>query len=94
MECNARALQSLNLPLPQVLGKRLVNWLDASQQLEAQSWLAHAQEAKDPISLDFWLFLSNTSKLAVHASACRNPLAPGVLVSWIKASERSSLIVI
>jgi PAS domain-containing protein len=94
MECNARALQCLNLPLPQVLGKRLVNWLDASQQLEAQSWLAHAQEAKDPISLDFWLFLSNTSKLAVHASACRNPLAPGVLVSWIKASERSSLIVI
>jgi PAS domain-containing protein len=94
MECNARALQCLNLPLPQVLGKRLLNWLDASQDLEAQSWLAHAQEAKDPISLDFWLCLPNMSKLAVHASACRNPHAPGVLVSWVKASERSSMSVI
>lgn len=94
MECNARALQCLNLALPQVLGKRLVNWLDASQHLEAQGWLAHAQEAHDPISLDFWLWLPDDSKLAVHASACRNPLAPGVLVSWVKASERSSLSVI
>ena len=94
MECNARALQCLNLPLPQVLGKRLVNWLDASQHLEVQSWLAHAQEAGEPISLDFWLCFPNMSKLAVHASACHNPHAPGVLVSWVKASERSSSSVI
>jgi PAS domain-containing protein len=94
MECNARALQCLKLALPQVLGKRLMNWLDASEHLEVQSWLTHAQKASDPISLDFWLCLPDTSKLAIHGSACRNPLAPGVLVSWVKASERSSSTVI
>lgn len=91
MECNARALECLRLDLAQVLGKRLVNWLDASDHLGVQSWLAHAQETSDPISLDFWLWLPDTSKQVVHASACRNPLAPGVLVSWVKATERSSL---
>jgi PAS domain-containing protein len=93
MECNARALQCLQLNLSQVLGKRLVNWLDASDHLEVQSWLAHAQETNDPISLDFWLWLPDSSKQAVHASACRNPLTPGVLVSWVKATDRSSLSV-
>jgi PAS domain-containing protein len=94
MECNARALQCFKQPLAQVLGKRLVHWLDACEHLEVQSWLAHAQGANDPTSLDFWLWLPDLSKLAVHASACRNPLAPGVLVSWVKASERSSVNVI
>jgi hypothetical protein len=93
MACNARALQCLKLDLPQVLGKRLVNWLDASDHLEVQGWLTHAQAASDPISLDLCLWLADTSKLAVHASACRNPLTPGVLVSWVKASEHSSLSV-
>lgn len=91
MECNARALQCLRLDLNQVLGKRLVNWLDASDHLGVQSWLAHAQETSDPISLDFWLWSPDTTKQVVHASACRNPLTPGVLVSWVKATERSSL---
>jgi PAS domain-containing protein len=93
MECNARALQCLRLDLAQALGKRLVNWLDAADHLEVQSWLAHAQETSEPISFDFWLCLPDTPKQVVHASACRNPLAPGVLVSWVKATERSSLSV-
>jgi len=91
MACNARALQCLQLGLAQVLGKRLLHWLDAADHLQVHRWLANAQETHDTISLDFWLWLPDTSKQAVHASACRNPLSPGILVSWVKASERSSL---
>jgi PAS domain-containing protein len=94
MECNARALQCLKQPLTQVLGKRLMHWLDAGEHLEVQSWLARAQGANEPTSLDFWLWRPDSSKLAVHACACRNPLAPGVLVSWVQASERAGLTVI
>jgi PAS domain-containing protein len=85
MECNARALQCLKLDLPQVLGKRLVNWLDASDHHPVQNWLAQAQETSEPMSLDFGLCLPDTSKLAVHACACNNPIAQGVLVSWVHA---------
>ena len=85
MECNARALQCLKQSLPQVLGQRLANWLDAADHLSVQNWLAQAQEATDPMALDFYLCPPGTSKLAVHASACRNPLAPGALVSWVHA---------
>jgi PAS domain-containing protein len=85
MECNARALQCLKLGLPQVLGKRLVNWLDTADHQPVQNWLVQAQETSEPTSLDFWLWLPDTTKLAVHASACRNPIAHGVLVSWIRA---------
>ena len=85
MECNARALQCLKLDLPQVLGKRLVNWLDASDHHPVQNWLAQAQKTSEPMSLDFGLCLLDNSKLAVHACACNNPIAQGVLVSWVHA---------
>jgi len=85
MECNARALQCLKQRLPQVMGQRLANWLDAADHLPFQNWLAQAQEATDPIALDFCLCPPDSSKLKVHASACSNPLAPGALVSWVNA---------
>lgn len=85
MECNARALQCLKQSLPQVLGKRLSNWVDTADHLPVQNWLTKAIETYEPVSFDFWLWPADTSKLAVHASACKNPLTPGVLVSWVKA---------
>jgi PAS domain-containing protein len=85
MECNARAIQCLKLGLHEVLGKRLVNWLDAADHHPVQHWLAQAQESSEPMPLDFSLCLPDTTKLAVHASACNNPIAQGVLVSWLKS---------
>ena len=85
MECNARALQGLKLGLHEVLGKRLVNWLDAADSHPVQHWLTQAQESSEPLSLDFSLCLHDTTQLAVHAYACNNPIAQGVLLSWLKA---------
>lgn len=87
VECNTRALQCLQLSWPQVMGKRLEVWLDATDQLRVKSWLTQAQLTEEPISLGFVLWIADTKKQPVVASARANPLAAGALIAWVNSTE-------
>jgi PAS domain-containing protein len=87
VDCNARALQCLQLARHQALGKRLEVWLDAADQPRVKSWLAQAHQTDEPISLGFALWIGVAAKLPVFAAARPNPLAPGELIAWVDSPK-------
>lgn len=84
--CNARALQCLNLHSQEGRGQRLLSCLDAVDRPRVQAWLDQAQQSDQPVALGFVLRLPKSPVQPVVAAARANPLAPGVLVSWVDAA--------
>ena len=88
MECNAQALKDLGHGLEAVLGKRLSHWLAATDVPRVQDWLAQAQQQAEPVSMHLrWHVNGREPGAAVHgvcAAARANPVAPGVLLAWVR----------
>ena len=85
IEGNALALQHLHASGPQLLGKALTGWLAAADVPRMQVWLSQALTRHQASSLAWVLQVPGHEGRAVVAAACANPLAPGVLLSWVDA---------
>lgn len=88
--CNVHALRCLAQSWPQLLGKPLDSWIDPLERSRVQAWRKDAERGAEPISLGFSLQIQNATARAIWAAACANPLAPGILMSWVDAPATSA----
>jgi PAS domain-containing protein len=85
LECNARALKCLDQTLQTVRNKTFTNWLAMADVERVQAWLEHAQHSEEAVSIHFVLRAPGRADRPVVAAACLNPMAPGMLLSWVDA---------
>jgi hypothetical protein len=88
--CNVHALRCLEQSWPQLQGKALDAWLNPLDRTRVQAWRKSAELSAQPISLGLLLQVGHTKTRSVWAAACANPLAPGILMSWVDAPDSSA----
>lgn len=83
LACNAQALACLQQTLPTLQGTPLASWLPIQDTPRLQAWLSQVQQTQTRQSLQLTLTVRGRAPQTVCAAACPNPLAPGVLITWV-----------
>ena len=85
LEGNALTQQHLHASGPTLVGKALIGWLAVADVPHAQVWLTESMTRSEATSLAWTLRVPGHESRAVIAAARANPLAPGVLLTWVDA---------
>jgi len=85
LTCNAMALQGLQRALPTLQGTPLASWLPLKDTPRILAWLSEVQQTHTRLTLALTLTGPGHAERPICAVACNNPVAPGVLITWVDA---------